>query len=485
MTASAGPRLATPASGLVAVVGFLVCVEVASGVLQGFYTPVWREVADHLGIRAGDVNWFEAAQLIVSALAVPFLARLGDIVGHKRVLLIATAATALGSWILVVSPTFTAFLVGYAIQGAYVVWLPLEVAIVYRRTAGSGAQDRLTRRAAAILVVALYVAIIAASLASGNLADVLPVAGMLAIPAGVVTICLVLVWVGVEDRPGTHDAGFDRAGLALLTLLLGLVMAALIVIRVLGPGFWPAWLLLAAGIAVVIPFARYERRLAEPLIDVDLLLSKRQWPLQAASFLLGVSVLGAQVPLSTFARTDPAEAGYGLGLRASAVSILIAVYILMAIVGAALLPVASRILGPRVALIVAALLVGLGYGLFVPSHGSPGGVLVNMMIAGVGTGLLVAALPAAAASAAPADRTGFATGMTNTVKTVGGAIASAVFAISLASTGVSTDPAVVDTSTATPLSGYLAVWSICAVTAVLAGVVLAALPRKPAPAERA
>ena len=58
-----------------------------------------------------------------------------------------------------------------------------------------------------------------------------------------------------------------------------------------------------------------------------------------------------------------------------------------------------------------------------------------MAIAGLGSGALVAALPAAAAAAAPPDRTGIATGMTNGTKTVGGAIASAVFAIALASTG--------------------------------------------------
>ena len=74
------------------------------------------------------VNWFEAAQLVVSALAVPLLARLGDLIGARKVLLLSTAVTALGSWILAFAPGFTTFLIGFAIQGAYVVWLPMEVA---------------------------------------------------------------------------------------------------------------------------------------------------------------------------------------------------------------------------------------------------------------------------------------------------------------------------------------------------------------------
>ena len=75
--------------GLAAVVGFLVRVELASGTLQGYYTPIFSDIADHLGIADADVNWFEAAQLIVCALVVPPLARLGDLVGHKKVLLLS------------------------------------------------------------------------------------------------------------------------------------------------------------------------------------------------------------------------------------------------------------------------------------------------------------------------------------------------------------------------------------------------------------
>ena len=113
--------------GLATIVGFLVCVEIASGILQGYYTPIFSDIADHLSIHDADVNWFEAAQLVVSALVVPVLARLGDLIGHRKVLLLSTAVTALASWGVAFAPTFTTFLVAWAIQGFYVVWLPLEV----------------------------------------------------------------------------------------------------------------------------------------------------------------------------------------------------------------------------------------------------------------------------------------------------------------------------------------------------------------------
>jgi MFS family permease len=460
------------ARGLAAVVGFLVCVELASGVLQGYYTPVYSDIADSLGVRDADVNWLEAAQLIVSALLVPPLARLGDLVGHKRVLLWSTAVTAAGSWLLAVAPSFGTFLVGWALQGAYVVWLPLEIAIIHRRTAGTGRQALLTRRAAAVLVGALELAVIAGALTSGALVEATSMTVLLALPAVAVTLCLAAVRFGVEDVPGTGTGGLDGTGLALLTAALGLVMGGLVVVRLQGPGSLPAWLLVAAGLAVLGPFARHEERRADPLVDVRLLRSPGQWPVQLTAFLFGMSVLGAQIPLSTFARTDPATAGYGLGADAGFVSTLVGLYVVFLAAGALTLPLTTRLLGPRAALAGAALLVAVGYALWLPFHGSTTQAVVNMAVVGLGSGALVAALPAAAAAAAPPHRTGFATGMTNATKTVGGALASAVFAIALAATGSIDDPA----EGRAPLSGYLTVWAVCAVAALLAALALLRLP---------
>jgi MFS family permease len=461
-----------PVHGLFAIVGFLVCVEIASGVLQGYYTPIYPDIAEHLDIPEGDVNWFEAAQLIVSALCVPLLARLGDLVGHKKVLLLSTLVTALGSWVLAFAPNFTTFLIGWALQGAYVVWLPLEVAIIYRRTAGTGQQTRLTRKSAAILVGALELAVIVGALTSGALVEATSMTVLLMLPAIVVTICLGLIWWGIEDAPGESTGGIDYGGLALITAALGLVMAGLVVVRLEGADSIVAWLLVAAGLAALVPFVRFENSLEQPLIDVRLLATRAQWPIQLTAFLFGMSVLGAQIPLSTFAQTDPDVAGYGLDASSSFVSTLIGVYVIFLAIGAFTLPLTTRLLGPRIALVASSLLVAIGYGMWLALHDTTAQALANMAVIGLGSGALVAALPATAAASAPPERTGFATGMTNATKTVGGAIASAVFAIALTATGSIDDP----TEGKAPLSGYLTVWAVCAVAAVVAAVVLLMMP---------
>ncbi|WP_285725206.1 MFS transporter [Psychromicrobium xiongbiense] len=467
-------------------------VELTSGILQGYYVPLWSDVARRLGIHDADVNWFEAAQLLVSALVVPLLATWGDLLGHRKILLISTAITAVACWGVAFAPTFWVFLMAWAVQGFYVVWLPLEVALIYSRSQLAQDPAALTRRATGVLVAALEGGVIVGALLSGVLgslwADQLWL--VLAFPALCVSACFVAIWKGVP-APSTSDTGadartgdrsangasrgrIDGGGFVLAALSLLGITGGLTLMRLSGPGTWWAWVLVAVGLLALLPFARYEMRRSEPLIDVRLLARPTLWPVMLTAFLFGVSVLGAQIPLSTFARTDPATAGYGLGVGAGLVSVLIGVYVLAMVAGALVFPWLAARLSPRRTLIIAALVVALGYGLFLPFHDQLVQVLLNMVIAGLGSGALVAALPAAAAAAAPLHQTGMATGATNATKTLGGSFASCIFGIALAH-GI-TAPGVGE-GQAAPLAGYLTVWSICALTAVLSAAALLVVPK--------
>ncbi|HWR84784.1 MAG TPA: MFS transporter, partial [Rhodoglobus sp.] len=206
----------------------------------------------------------------------------------------------------------------------------------------------------------------------------------------------------------------------------------------------------------------------DPAIDLRVLRQPSMWPVQLTAGLVGISLLGAQAPLSTFAGTDPAN-GYGLGMAADEISYIIGAYLISMIVGALLFPRLSSWTSPRIALIVATFFVAAGYLLFLVNHTTVAGVFVNMAIAGIGSGALVGALPAAAAAAAPRGQTGVATGLTNTTKTIGGSFASATFAIVLAAGAVGT--------TASTLLGYLTVFAICGVTALVAAVLLFLVPK--------
>ena len=103
--------------------------------------------------------------------------------------------------------------------------------------------------------------------------------------------------------------------------------------------------------------------------------------------------------------------------------------------------------GKLLAVHVTGKLTAADYEHFVPEferlvglHGNLVEVTACMLVAGLGSGALVAALPAAAAAAAPVGETAMATGLTNTTKTIGGSFASSAFALALVQ-GVTTGTA--------------------------------------------
>jgi MFS family permease len=471
MTIAGAPR--SLAQITFALVGFLFLLELTSGILQGYYIPLISDLVHHLGITDADFNWFEAAQLLLSAIAVPILAKLGDMFGHKRMLLVSTALTAAASWWLVISGDFTTFLIAWALQGFYSVWLPLEVALIFDKGRRSRTGVSQTRRAAGLLVIALEVGAIAGALGGGAIFTAVGgnVALTLAVPALVVTAAFFAILFGVPESERQTGRSLDLVGFVLLTFALLLTTSSLTFLRINGPETWWVWVVMAAGLLAFVPFGRWVLGRDDPAIDLRMVAQKNMWPVQVTAGLFGISVLGAQIPLSTFAGTDPEIAGYGLGLSSGMRSIVIGIYLISLIIGAALFAIFSRRLTPRIALIVATGLVTVGYFALIFFHDDLLQVLVCICIAGAGSGALVAALPAAAAAAAPLGQTGIATGLTNTTKTIGGAFASATFGLALA-TGVTAGA-----GTAASLTGYYTVWIVCGATALIATVLLFFVPK--------
>lgn len=480
--ATSSASSAVPFSVVSAVVGALAVVELTSGILQGYYTPLLTDIARALGVADADVTWLEAAQLAVSALTVPLLAASGDRWGHRRVLVVSSAVTAAASWGLLFTGNTPLFFAAWALQGLYAVWLPAEIALIHTRARRAGSPGAVTRRAAGLLVGALELGVIVGALAGGALIDLtgsLPLT--LAVPALATTACLLVVLLLVRDAPvgdtfaregerTTVEARRDVLGASLLAVAVAALMGALALFRALGVDAPGPWLFLAAAAVLGMAFARVELAAQDPVLDLRALGRPAQWPLQLTAFLFGASVLGAQAPLSTFARTDPSVAGHGLGLTSGQTSYVIGAYVLSLAVGALSLGPLSRRVPLRDALVLGCLVTALGYGAFLPNHASLVGVIANMVVAGLGSGLLVAALPPAAAAAAPPHRTGMATGATNAVKTLGGAVASAAFGAMLAHGGALAGGAA-------PLAGYLGVWGLCSATALVAAASLFVVPR--------
>jgi hypothetical protein len=137
--------------------------------------------------------------------------------GRKRILLDRAILTAGATWWLVFATSFWSFLIAWALQGFYVVWLPLEIALIFERgRCSSGGLD--DRRAAGLLVVGLEAGAIIGALAAGRIfaASGQNLTATLVVPAIAVTLVALVIWIGVPESAPEGGRRLDTWGFVLL-----------------------------------------------------------------------------------------------------------------------------------------------------------------------------------------------------------------------------------------------------------------------------
>ncbi|WP_433038002.1 MFS transporter [Actinomycetospora sp. CA-053990] len=451
---SARPSLSGAATS--SVVGFLVVLELASGVLQAWLPPLLPSLLERYGVTAGDLNWVSAVFLISTAVCVPLIAKLGDLYGHRRLLVISAALVAAGAVLVAVAPTFGLLLVGRAIQGPLLAFLPLEFAIVRER-----AGER-SGRAVSLLVGALAIGGSVGFLLSGVARQYLSLSVTLWIPAVVMIATVPVTRLLVPETTLRKDGRADLAGAALPGLGLVLFLAAI------GNGSrwgWGSALVLVGivgGLAVLGVWVAVERRVDSPLVDLALVLRGGLGVPLLAGFFFGAELFGGQPATALFLGL-PRSSGVGLGLGPGALGAALLTFGVAAFGGTLVAPLVAERWGSRVALVVGSLLTAVGYLLTVVAHASAAGFVAWQVLIGLGNGLVISALSAYVVRRAPADSVGISSGIVNTARTVGGAVAGAVFAAVMAGM-VTTVP-----GAARPVSSeasFVVVWLVCAALAL-------------------
>ncbi len=440
----------------------LLLIEFTSGVLQGFYVPVLPEIAQHIGVRSSDLNWFEGAQLLVSALAVTTLARLGDVHGYRRILSLGLWVSALATLAIAFATGPIMFALAWAVQGVYVAWLPLAIAIISTLPSSPGKQTERNLARAGLLIGALTVGAILGAVTAGSLLHATPLWVLLSIPACCVLLCAGAAASMLPKQVHTHPSRYDWRGTILLALALTTLIGSLRSLGVTAGTHPAAWAGLLLSCILLGVFVWWERRTDAPLIDMGILRRAGVWQPVLATGLLGASIMAFQVPLALYVRAEPTAEGYGLGATAFQMSIVTAVYLVAIAAGALVAGNVVRTTLRRWTNTSASMLVAVGYLLFLPFHSSLSQILVNMTIIGTGTGVLVAALPVIASMNAPRGHAAVSAGYSNTAKMLGGAVASCVFAIAL-----SQSPSDLPT-----IGDFYVVWVYCAAGAGISAVLL-------------
>jgi MFS family permease len=215
---------------------------------------------------------------------------------------------------------------------------------------------------------------------------------------------------------------------------------------------------IAGGLVLLTIWVLVEQRIAQPFVDVALVLHGKLGPPVLAGFFAGAELFGSQAASALFLGL-PATTGIGLGLSAGQLGLVLVVFGLAAFVGTWLAPRIAERAGIRSALVVGAMLTAAGYVLTALVHDTVGVFVIWQVMVGLGNGLVLATLSGYVVMRAPADAVAISSGLLNTARTAGGAVAGAVFAAVMAAM-VTRVPGIA--RPVTTETGYMTVWLVCA-----------------------
>lgn len=357
------------------------------------------------------LQWVINAYAIALSALMLSAGPLGDRYGHRRMWLLSVATFTLGSLLCACAGNLATLVAGRAVQGiAGALLIPAAMPIL------SHAFPDARQRARAIGGWSAFsaLALVLGPLLGGVLVQRVgwPSIFLINLPLGLLVLALG-AW-GIPERRHPQHAALDPAGQLLSVVALGTLSYGLIAIG--AHGLLAPVTLLALGVAAagLILFGIVERRVARPLLPLDLFADRRFGMFNLASFVLGFTAYASLFFLSLFFQQAQ---GHNAALAGSQ---LAPQFLLMGAVSLLFGRLVAH-LGLHAALVLGYALAGAALcamATFEPatSHAYSSAVLVLL---GIGMGLAVPAIGMAVMASAPVERAGIASATMNALRQAG------------------------------------------------------------------
>jgi predicted MFS family arabinose efflux permease len=384
--------------------------------MQALVVPAVGDIAQTLRVSDAAAGWAVTANLLACAVLTPLLGRLGDQHGRRLVLLWAIGACLAGSVLAAVTSSLPVLLGARVLQGASGGIFPLAVGILRAELPA----DRVIRATAVVsgmLSFGAGLGLVITGVLTGGGADYHRIFWVAAIvSAGALGA---LAWaVPRRPRPTEAGGGLDVLGAALLGGgLLGLLLALSQSAR------WPAGSLVAscaAGVALLVAWAAWERRTPAPLVDLETMGRRPVLVTNAAGLFVGLANFGCVLSV-----TRLAQDGFGASVLTTALVFLLPGTLCSAVAA----PLGGELVhraGGRVAMLAAGGLGVAGYVALAAGHGVRGVVIAAAIAVMCSISLAYAAMPALLAAEVPDEHTAVANSINSVARWVGGAAGSAL-----------------------------------------------------------
>ena len=427
--------------------------------------PILPEFPHLLDISASDSSWLVTATLLTAAVGTPIIARMADMYGKRRMLLVALGAMILGSVICALEVSFLTMIVGRALQGFGAALIAVGISIL---------RDKLPPER-----IGTAVALMSATMGIGSALG-LPLAGVLsdlmgwhsifwfgAVTSAVLVVALLLV---VEESSVRTPGRFDVAGAVVLSAAL--VCLLLPISKGSTWGWGSPWVvgLLVASVLLMAVWVPFELRVNQPMVDLRTSVQRPVLMTNLASIFAGVAMfVNMLATVQVLQQPTATGAGFGLGVTAAGLAMVPSGFAMVA-----MSPVSGWSLarwGGRAVLIVGAGLMALTYLGRVFYADSVLAIVVGSTLVGIGTALAFAAMPTLIMSSVPITETASANGLNSLVRSIGTSLASTLVAAIMASYTVEVGGAVFANPTA-----FQAVLALGAVAATICVALAALIP---------